>query len=1113
MAVMTISGPEFALNDGETEFTALSSITNTGSAHDKADMTPAVEAAFARHDQQDSYATAPMSIYAVLRAESRRRLYVHPIVWTAHHLELLGARFDAVIRLDRQSAGRVQATSDISDNQARALKPPWCNRAILHVARSLVRRHDPYQQRAALGELLRTYGLQQVDMGRDRRKIAMQFRGKTVCHLRVQCVWSTRTGDRMMVSTNFDSISESRHRWVQGGESRARLYDRGDTAGYIMRGKKLKALQPAEAHQDPYIWGLLIALAQAQRRRQAAALDDAVARWRLCLLALPGAGARQLYCYRGWVPAAMLLRQLSCAAGAAFSAAILSNTSSSNDFPHQDDTKQDQTPPPPYLEYIPVYGEWERKRYPNWPDARFQMPATKEHAGQVYHLRKGELVGFGTTALVERLPSGNAIVKTPLQNPLSPAEERMNREAVAREAEVYQRLSSGDGNDKPIIPRFLGWDAQSCTLILEHQSNGDLATYFRDNDAASGVDLETRGKWATQAARALASLHDKEVIHADVAPRNFLLNSSLDLSPVADGTAVLALWLAGGTLLPSQTHVISHHLRVFRTGQVADCPRGAPRQPSLFPSRPRAGERVALRGAQSLAQQSSPFTLATAESRPGIRCHISRRNHPPDSLPVLMYMNTIDVLVTGAAGILLARSLFKMIRDREPQGAPASTSPQRDARRRTKRRRSPVSAPLRKRLPRRVAPGSVLDIMRCNSGTALFVRPLCWTDLHAELLKIQFNELPICDTPMPVNEPGSPPPKGHMQPSQSIVKLSETLSDILSYKIAHPTAVSDAVCTIMAKLWPDSFCQYHVVPDLHLFFGDKVYHEAVRAQIMWMYPSGSCPPSQTRPISSQSTQDAASSPESRFSDSTLPSRHVLTDQPMVCYMGKAQLASIRRNMFRIAPGPNRQFNEPVSSLFKLRSKNLEPQNPDEDSYIAGMLLAMAQKHFYPNPRISSLFRRGISPSKNARPFRDLKLRFMTHDIERAQFIVYTGHMTATFLERFRRPHRMPPAPEFDGDPGFNIDYVRVPIWPILGLRERLGKALGQDLVGEFDPEVMETWEEDDVETPDSSGSKRKRTALGEVVNGSFEDTEEEESSPIHSKRQCMRPRTPLQAVA
>ncbi|KAK8144170.1 hypothetical protein G3M48_006195 [Beauveria asiatica] len=659
---MTTSGLEFALNDDGTEIAASSSITNTGSAHDKVDMAPAAEAALARHDPRDSCDTAPMSIYAVLRAECRRRLYVHPIVWTAHHLELLGAGFDAVIRLDRESTRRAQTTSDARDEQARVLKPPWCNRACLNAARSLVSRHDPDQQRAALGELLRTYGLKQVGMG--------------------------MTGDRMMVSTNFDSISESRHRWVQGRESRARLYDRSDTAGYIMQGKKLKALQPAEAHQDPYIWGLLIALAQAQRRRQAAASDDAVARWRLCLLALPGAGARQLFCYRGWLPAAML-------------------PSSTDAIDKQDDIKRHPTPPPPSLEYIPVYGEWERKRYPNWPDARFQIPAIKEHAGQVYYLRKGDLVGFGTTALVERLPSGNAIVKTPLQNPLNPAEERMNREAVAREAEVYQRLSSGDGNDMPTIPKFLGWDAQSCTLTLEHQSNGDLATYFRDNGAASGVDIETRGKWATQAARALASLHDKEVIHADVAPRNFLLNDNLDLcicdfagsifpgSPVETGapgsryqagpwgrgyvptkaddlfalgsvlylimtgnepyidlldievehrfqaaefpetgslqygsviddcwhgrlttahavvqalTATLymydsltvlpvaswhccvALWLAGGTLLPSQVHVTSHHLRVFRTGQVAYRPRGAPRQPGLFPSRPRAGE-------------------------------------------------------------------------------------------------------------------------------------------------------------------------------------------------------------------------------------------------------------------------------------------------------------------------------------------------------------------------------------------------------------------------------------------------------------------------------------------------------------------------------------------
>lgn len=138
---------------------------------------------------------------------------------------------------------------------------------------------------------------------------------------------------------------------------------------------------------------------------------------------------------------------------------------------------------------------------------------------------------MGTTALVERLPSGDAIVKTPLQNPLNPTEERMNREGMVREAGVYHRLMSGDdGNGMPIIPKLLGWDAQSCTLTLEHQCNGDLAKCIKDNAAGTfNADLETRGKWATQAAQALASLYDKQVIHADIAPHNFLLNDNLDL--------------------------------------------------------------------------------------------------------------------------------------------------------------------------------------------------------------------------------------------------------------------------------------------------------------------------------------------------------------------------------------------------------------------------------------------------------------------------------------------------------------------------------------------------------------------------------------------------------
>ncbi|KAJ4178364.1 hypothetical protein NW767_014877, partial [Fusarium falciforme] len=66
---------------------------------------------------------------------------------------------------------------------------------------------------------------------------------------------------------------------------------------------------------------------------------------------------------------------------------------------------------------------------------------------------------------------------------------------------------------------------------------------------------------------------------------------------------------------------------------------------------------------------------------------------------------------------------------------------------------------------------------------------------------------------------------------------------------------------------------------------------------------------------------------------------------------------------------------------------------------------------------------------------------------------------------FHDPFKAPPDEEDDKDDdaavsGFKIKYTRVPIWPILGLRERLGKAFGQDVVGSFNPDEMKTWVRD-----------------------------------------------------
>ncbi|KAM6538358.1 hypothetical protein FALCPG4_000232 [Fusarium falciforme] len=98
---------------------------------------------------------------------------------------------------------------------------------------------------------------------------------------------------------------------------------------------------------------------------------------------------------------------------------------------------------------------------------------------------------------------------------------------------------------------------------------------------------------------------------------------------------------------------------------------------------------------------------------------------------------------------------------------------------------------------------------------------------------------------------------------------------------------------------------------------------------------------------------------------------------------------------------------------------------------------------------------GIPPCPN---FRDLKLRILTHDTDTSEFIVYTGYVTKDFLEKFHDPFKAPPDDDDAEVTGIKIEYTRVPIWPILGLRERLGKALGQDVVGAFNPDEIETWE-------------------------------------------------------
>lgn len=147
----------------------------------------------------------------------------------------------------------------------------------------------------------------------------------------------------------------------------------------------------------------------------------------------------------------------------------------------------------------------------------------------------------------------------------------------------------------------------------------------------------------------------------------------------------------------------------------------------------------------------------------------------------------------------------------------------------------------------------------------------------------------------------------------------------------------------------------------------------------------------------------------------------------------------------------------------------------------------------------------IPPCPN---FRDLTLRILTHDIDTSEFLVYTGHITKEFLEKFHDPFKAPAGGDDATVSGIKIEFTRVPIWPILGLRERLGKALSQDIVGQFDPEEIETWES---EAEQKEGVKRKREALSEVLNSSFDDDSEDEPA-LAAKKRCLNEGSPVGVV-
>jgi hypothetical protein len=412
-----------------------------------------------------------------------------------------------------------------------------------------------------------------------------------------------------------------------------------------------------------------------------------------------------------------------------------------------------------------------------------------------------------------------------------------------------------------------------------------------------------------------------------------------------------------------------------------------------------------------------------------------------------------------------------------------------------------VTSETRKRFKRRIhrpEPNSLYDILQEYAGVPLFLRPICWTDLHTELLGARFIELPPCTTPVPQSPTSHSPftPSGcHLRPSPTATTLSRELTALLSTNPPLPFFNVYSIKTILSTLFPEKLLRPKTLPELHLYFGRRVYRNAVKLQLLWNHPSAD----EGTPISfaSSTTTRPAESFSNLISSSPIADQTQPTDTefPMLAYVGRAQLDAVRRNLFRVVPGPGRTANEPVLRLQQLRSKQLVPSNSDHDAHFVGIFIAMAQKQFYwdtPSMSQTGQVTQFPLPADIGTPaFRDVTVQLLTHDVDTAEFIVYIATVKAELLRKFDNPFTAGTHSSVMGSSlsagGIEISYSRVPIWPILGLKERLGKTLGREIIGEFDEFSIETWEEKSDGDRDSLKRRRDREALAEVLSNSFDE--------------------------
>ncbi|KFY06662.1 hypothetical protein V492_07866 [Pseudogymnoascus sp. VKM F-4246] len=134
-----------------------------------------------------------------------------------------------------------------------------------------------------------------------------------------------------------------------------------------------------------------------------------------------------------------------------------------------------------------------------------------------YSASKQGYIGSGASGIVNRAANGDVI-----KSPWPGSRTAENRRDITTESLIYEKLGH-----HPRLIRMFDWDPEGCVLTMEYMANGTLKDFLTVNNDA--ISTAQRLQWAKEAAEGLQLLHDAEIIHCDVEPKNFLLDADLSL--------------------------------------------------------------------------------------------------------------------------------------------------------------------------------------------------------------------------------------------------------------------------------------------------------------------------------------------------------------------------------------------------------------------------------------------------------------------------------------------------------------------------------------------------------------------------------------------------------